>query len=149
MIYFTLGEIEEKEKNIPQALNYYKMSVKTSTANPNQKALSYLRMGEINFDATHYEAAESYYDSAIVTLPKDHPNYENIVARKKTLSGLVTQIKTISREDSLQRIASMSEKERNRYIEDLIAFLDKEDARRQKEADAAKNAAQNSGSNMR
>jgi hypothetical protein len=50
VIYYTLGEIEEKEKNVDQALYYYKRSVQTSTVNLNQKALSYLKLGEINFD---------------------------------------------------------------------------------------------------
>ena len=139
VIYYTLGEMEEREKNIPQAITYYKKSVQTSTVNPNQKALSYLKLGEINFELTNYEPAEAYYDSAVVALPKDHPDYKLIEARKKTLESLVTHIKTITREDSLQRIAKMSESDRMLYIDKLIIRLKEEEERKQKEQEALKN----------
>ncbi|MGZ4100171.1 MAG: type IX secretion system periplasmic lipoprotein PorW/SprE, partial [Bacteroidia bacterium] len=105
VIFYTLGEIEEKERNTDKALYYYKRSVQTSSVNMSQKALSYLKLGEINFDLANYQPSEAYYDSAVVTLPKDHPDYDRIVARKKTLEFLVTNIKIIKNEDSLQRIA--------------------------------------------
>lgn len=146
VIYYTLGEMEEKQRNIQQALFYYKRSVQTSVSNPNQKALSFLRLGEINFDLTNYQVASAYYDSTIVTLPKDHPDYEKIVARKKTLEALVMNMNTIAREDSLQRIANMSEKERNAYIDRMIENLKREEERKQREAEAAKNS--NNGGNF-
>ncbi len=140
VIYYTLGEIEEKERNQTQALFYYKKAVKTSLANPKQKALAYLKIGEINFDLSNYQTAGSYYDSAIVTLPKDHSDYESIVARKKTLNDLVTQITIIKNEDSLQRIAKMSDSERNAYIDKLIAQAEKNEERKLKEKEAALNS---------
>jgi tetratricopeptide (TPR) repeat protein len=144
VIFFTLGEIEEKEKNIPQALSYYNQSVRKSVNNPNQKALSFLKMAEINFDLTNYQPAEAYYDSTIAALSPDHPDYNNIIARKKTLETLVKQIKTISREDSLQRIAKMSETDRNKFIDRLIEQLEKEEARRLRDLENAQNNAASS-----
>jgi len=143
VIYYTLGEIEEREKNVTQAQFYYKKSVQTSVANPNQKALSFLKLAEINFDLTNYQPAEAYYDSTIATLPPDHPDYNNILARKKTLESLVLQIKTISREDSLQRIAKMGEVERNNFIDALIRDYEKEEARQQKAMEDAMNGVGN------
>ncbi len=143
VIFYTLGEIEEREKNIPQAINFYKRSVQTSSVNPNQKALSFLKLGEINFELTNYVPAEAYYDSAVVTLPKDHPDFKNIQARKKTLETLVKNLKTISTEDSLQRIAKMSEADRTVFIERLMDRLKQEDEKKQRELEAAKNAVSN------
>ncbi len=139
VIFYTLGEIEEKERNQTKALYYYKRSVQTSVANPNQKALSYLKLGELNFDMANYPPAEAYYDSAVVTLPKEHPDYKNIVARKKTLETLVGHMKTIQREDSLQRIAKMTEPERNAFIDKLIEAQEREAERMAREREAAKN----------
>ncbi len=133
VIYYTLGEIEEKERNANQAMFYYKKSVQTSVNNPNQKGLSYLKLGEINFDLTNYQPAEAYYDSAVVTISKDHPDYTSIVARKKTLETLVGHIRTINKEDSLQRFVSLSEGEQNKIIDRIIANLEKEEARKEKE----------------
>lgn len=139
VIYYTLGEIEEKEKHLQKAEYYYKRSVQTSVSNNSQKALSFLKLGEINFDAARYEPSEAYYDSAVSALPKDHPDYANIIARKKTLSTLVGHLRTITREDSLQRIAAMNENERNAYIDKLIADKEREELRKQKELEAAQN----------
>ena len=140
VIYYTLGEISEKEKKTNQAVEYYKKSVRTSVINQNQKALSYLKLGEINFARLQYQPAEAYYDSAIATLPKDHPDFENIIARKKTLENLVEYLTTISREDSLQRVAKMPEPERLAFIDNLIENYKKEEERRIKELEAQMNA---------
>jgi tetratricopeptide (TPR) repeat protein len=137
VIYYTLGEIEERERHINQALFYYKKSVQKSVNNPSQKALSYLKLAEINFELTNYPPAEAYYDSTLVTLPNDHEDYKNIQARKKTLETLVGYIKTISREDSIQRISKMSEKDRNAFIDKLIEAYIKEEERKEKEKEMA------------
>lgn len=139
VIYYTLGQMEEKENNIDKAYLYYLKSVQKSTVNKNQKALSYLKLGEINFDKTNYPSSESYYDSTIATLPKDHPQYDQIVARKKTLSQLVAQIKTIKNEDSLQRITKMSDNERNAYIDKLIKKVKKDEEQQEREKEAQQN----------
>lgn len=144
VIYYTLGEIEEKEKHPDKAEYYYKRSVQTSVSNMSQKALSFLKLGEINFDLTRYVPSEAYYDSAVAALPKDHPDYENILARKKTLSTLVSHIRTIQNEDSMQRVAKMSEADRNKFIDQLIAAKEREALKKQKELEEAKN---NSGGN--
>ena len=142
VIYYTLGEIEEKERNANQALYYYKKSVQTSVNNPNQKGQSYLKLGEINFDLTNYQPAEAYYDSAVVTISKDHPDYASIVARKKTLETLVGFIRTINKEDSLQKFVKLSEAEQNKIIDKIISNLEKEEERRLKEKETAKNSNQ-------
>jgi tetratricopeptide (TPR) repeat protein len=140
VIYYTLGVISEKEKNIDQAVTYYKKSVQTSLINPNQKSLSFLKLGEINFDRALYKPAEAYYDSALATLPKDHPDFDNIVARKKTLKSLVGYINTIAREDSLQRVAKLSPPLRQQYIEKIIEQYKKDEERRKAELKAAMDA---------
>jgi tetratricopeptide (TPR) repeat protein len=144
VIYYTLGDIEEKEKNIPKAVEYYKKSVQTSTVNPSQKALSYLKLGEINFDLTNYQISQAYYDSTIVTLPKDHPNYKNIVARQKTLDNLVSYLKTIKKEDSLQRIAKMSDSERSAFIAKMIKKVSEDEEKAKEEKERLLNNAKNS-----
>jgi tetratricopeptide (TPR) repeat protein len=136
IIYYTLGEIFEREKNETEAITNYKLSVKNSTQNPKQKALSYLKLGEISFEQTNYRASGAYYDSTMITLPKDYKDYAIISKRKETLETLVGYIKTIQREDSLQRIAKMSEADRNRFIEKMIAKIEEEEERKKDEADA-------------
>ncbi len=141
VIYYTLGEIYEKEKNETQAIANYKLSVQNSTQNPKQKALSYLKLGDISFENASYTASGAYYDSTMITLPKDYKDYDKISARKTTLETLVGYIKVIQRQDSLQKIAKMSESERDVFIEKLIKKIeaDEEKAKDEKEAREALN----------
>lgn len=141
VIYYTLGELEEKEKKTDNAVAYYKKSALSSVANNNQKSASYLKLGEIHFDKGSFDLSESYYDSTVAFLPKDHPNYANIVNRKTTLSTLVGYIRTIQREDSLQKLAKMQEPQRNKIIDNYIAKLieDEDKARENIEALKAQN----------
>ena len=147
VIYYTLGEIYEKEKNESQAIASYKSSIANSTQNPKQKALSYLKLGEINFENANYTASGAYYDSTMITLPKEYKDYDKINARKTTLETLVGYIKTIQREDSLQKIAKMSEVDRDKFLENLIKKIeaDEEKEKELKEAQEAQN--QNASNN--
>lgn len=138
VIYYTLGELEEKERKEDKAIAYYKKSAQSSISNNNQKSASYLKLGEIYFEKANYSASEAYYDSTVAVLPKDHPNYSTIVNRKTTLSTLVGYIKTIKREDSLQKLASMSESDRNKAIDNYIVKLTEAEDRQREELERLK-----------
>lgn len=138
VIYFTLGEIEEKEKQPDKAIVYYKKSARSSVSNNNQKSAAYLKLGEIYFEKPNFSISEAYYDSTIAVLPKDHPNYNNILNRKTTLSSLVGYIRTIQREDSLQKLAKMQESERNKIIDAFIAKLTEQEEKKQEELEYLK-----------
>lgn len=133
VIYYTLGEIYEKEKSEELAITNYKLSVKNSTQNPKQKALSYLKLGDIYFEQANYTTSGAYYDSTMITLPKDYKDYDIINKRKTTLETLVGYFKTIQREDSLQRIAKMTETERNTFIDKMIVKIEEEEERKREE----------------
>lgn len=143
VIYFTLGEIEENEGKMDNAIAYYKKSAQNSISNTNQKSAAFLKLGEIYFEKANYSLSEAYYDSTVAVLPKDHPNYEKIVSRKTTLSTLVGYIKTIKREDSLQKLALLSESERNRLIDKYIEKLTEDEDRQREELERLKTQNQN------
>ena len=123
-IYYALSIMAQKENNIPQCLAYLNLSVRKSQLNKLQKARSYLKMADIHYDQTEYKPAQSYYDSTIGLVKPDFPNYEFINTKKKTLTDLVRYLNTISREDSLQALAKLSDAERNARIEKVIADED-------------------------
>ncbi len=143
VIYYTLGGIYEREKNVDVAVVNYKLSVKNSTQNPKQKALSYLKLGELSFEAAEYTASGAYYDSTMLSLPKEYKDYEAISKRKTTLETLVSYIKTIQTEDSLQRMAKMTEADRDKYIANIIKKIEKEEEKKQDDLDNALNQNQN------
>lgn len=119
-INYALAEIAEKEGNKEEMVNQLKLSVVNSTINTNQKAISYLKLGEYSFSQNAYEAAKTYFDSSVTFLKKDYPGYEGIVTRKENLTKLVENLQVIQLEDSLQSLAKLPEDTRNKKIDELI-----------------------------
>ena len=66
-------------------------------------------------------------------LPKDYPNYKELSKRTLTLTNLVTNLVTIEREDSLQKLANMTEKQRNEVIDKIIAKIIEAELKKQEE----------------
>jgi len=130
-IYFAFANIAYREKDIPLTMDYLHKSIRASTSNTTQKAMSYLKRADIYFEQANYKSAESNYDSTMLVLPKDYPDYAQIDEKHKALSSLVLNLKVIETEDSLQAMARLSEKDRNAKIDKMIAQLEEEE--RQKE----------------
>ncbi|MFL5764741.1 MAG: tetratricopeptide repeat protein [Bacteroidia bacterium] len=132
-IYYALADIEQREKNIPQALVYLDKSIKASAGNNTQKALSYLKRADIYFDRPDYPNAQANYDSTMSVLPKDYPNYNEINEKKKSLTALVTNLNIIALEDSLQNLGHMTERDRFNAIDKMISKIEEEDKRKEEE----------------
>ncbi len=136
-IYYALGNIAYNEMRDDEAIWYFKQSIATSTVNNNQKSISYLTVADIYFEKPDYSNAQLYYDSALIDLPHEYPNYQEIRRKSENLTDLVNCIETIHREDSLQKLAKMSEKERNDVINKKIqevVRLEQEEKNRESEA---------------
>ena len=143
-IYFALANIAFKDKKEKEGIDYLILSAKYSTKNVYQKSSTYLKLGELFFDKRDYKTSQGYYDTCMTVLPKDYPNYENIKNRHEVLSGLVLNLTTIELEDSLQRLAKMSEVDRNAVIDNLIQQYIQEEERKKREERERMAAAQNS-----
>lgn len=112
-IYFEVAEDYFADQDYKNAEASYKLSAQKSTINLNQKGLSYLKIADLNFKELNNDAnAKLYYDSAINTLPKNYPNYEQIVKKAQNLSYLTDRYNIISTQDTLQSIAKLPLQER-------------------------------------
>jgi len=134
-IYYALAEISLKEEDTTTTLKYLQLSARKSVSNNTQKAKSYLKLADLNFYMIppKYEPAEAAYDSAVLVLAKDYPDYDNIINRKTTLTKLVKNLKVIELEDSLQDLAKKTPKERDAIIDKVIADIIKEEQRKMQE----------------
>ena len=144
-IYYALAEIELYEGNTAQAVEYFRKSAQASTVNLPQKTKSYLTLGNLYYERRDYIPAQAYYDSAMVNMQPGYPDYIRIAARAKNLNALAFHLNTVHLQDSVQRIARMSESERNRLISGIIAELQ---IREQKEKEAEAIRLQQYYSNM-
>lgn len=133
-IYYALAELEFKEEDKDEAVNYLNKSIEASITNDRQKGKSYLRLADLRFGERNYVPAKAYYDSSLAVLPKDYQDYVKIQEKSKSLTELVTHLNTIALEDSLMRLSKMSEKELDKYLENLIK-KEQEDAERKRLAE--------------
>lgn len=106
-IYFELGEFEKKQNNINDAIKDYKLAAHAGKSKRVQ-GMSYLRIGQINFDSLKkYKPAKLYYDSAVTALPKDYEDLEAVVKRQGILGEFVKYTETISLNDSLLALSAL------------------------------------------
>jgi tetratricopeptide (TPR) repeat protein len=134
-IYYALAELELKEDDEPEGIEYLKLATKKSVKNGNTKGLAFYRLGEIYFAKENYIVAQAYYDSTVAFLSPEHPEYDQILATANNLTQMMRDITIIDREDSLQVFAGKPKKEQERIIDIMIEDLIQAeiDAKRQKQ----------------
>ncbi|MBK9357925.1 MAG: tetratricopeptide repeat protein [Bacteroidales bacterium] len=133
-IFYALADIAFKDKNDTLGVKYLRKSVASSVNNDYQKSISSLRLADIYFKRPDYGQAQAYYDSTIMFLPKDFPDYEKISTTTDILTRLVGFLQTVHVQDSLQNLATMPESERNKVIDKAIAeYIRKEEEAKKRE----------------
>jgi len=131
-IYYALGNIAASEKNEEEALEFYHKSVTSSVQNTFQKGLSCVTLAKIYYSRPDYTQSAAYYDTAMNLLDPGFPDYTQLLLRSKSLNSLVSNINTYVLQDSVQKLAAMSEAERMMVIDGIIEKV------REKEAEAAR-----------
>jgi tetratricopeptide (TPR) repeat protein len=126
-IYYALANINYKEGNMDDAISYYKLSSAKSVSNPQQKTKSCLTLADIYYNRQNYESAKVYYDSAVVSLTPEYKNYDVVMSKSRSLSHLVENLIVVQFEDSVQRLAGMSEAQRFEVIDSIIAKVRREE----------------------
>ncbi|MCI5055834.1 MAG: hypothetical protein MRY83_06975 [Flavobacteriales bacterium] len=132
-IYYALGELDLNQGKMASGIGYLKKAAAVSTKNPPQKARIYLRLANLYYEESDYRNAQAYFDSCTTVMSPKHEEYTKVIGRRNSLTRLVRNIKIIEKEDSLQRIAGLSNKEKkklvDKIIDDVIAAEEKEKAK--------------------
>jgi uncharacterized protein HemY len=136
IIYYTAAEMEMERNNPLAAQQYLLKSAKYSNNNNISRNRSYLRLADLAYTEKNYIAAASYYDSLEIgsLLP---PEAERITKRKEGLAKVVSNFTKINRQDSLQRLAAMTEDERTDYIKKLVRKLRRQQGLKEEESFSA------------
>ena len=132
-VYYALASVAMKNADTSAAIDYLAKSVATSKQNNYQKSISALKLADVLFSHKNYTLSHAYYDSTLQFLPKEFPNYQEISKKTAILTDLVNYIQLIDREDSLQKLASMTESQRNAVIDGIITKLIAAEIKKQKE----------------
>ncbi|MBN2636149.1 MAG: tetratricopeptide repeat protein [Prolixibacteraceae bacterium] len=119
-IYYAIANIFFREGNRDQAIDNYAKSVAASFQNQFQRALSAITLADIYLEQLQYRKSQAYYDSAMIIVDENYPNYQALQNRYKSLTSLVDQLMIVEREDSLQMVANMPDAQREALISQLI-----------------------------
>ncbi len=125
IIYYAAAELELKRKNYTGAQNLLLKSIQYNYNNPLQKQLSFLLLGDLNYTRKSYPLAYAFYDSIQVPMLKA-VDQVRVKERLPALRIISENIATISKEDSLQKLAFMSPELRNATIKKILKQLRKE-----------------------
>ena len=126
IIYYTAAEMELERNDKAAAINYLIKTTRNATPGSHLKTKAFLKLGDLAFDDKKYRSAKSYYDSVNTADLASIDSTNLFQDRKKALDRIVAQLRLIDRQDSLQKIALMTEQERNAYIRKLVKAMRKQ-----------------------
>lgn len=132
-IYYAFSEIARIDEAPIERQSYLAKSVAAYVNNNYQRTFSSITLADLLFQDSKYIEAQAYYDTALVSLPGNYPNRENIIKRASFLKDLVDNLKQIALQDSLQKIAKMSEGERGSWVKKMIDKYTEEERRLERE----------------
>jgi tetratricopeptide (TPR) repeat protein len=124
-IYFALGNLSMKEVNEKEALDFFRKSASSKSSNQNQKGRTYLALADYYYKKPDFIKAAKYYDSTSYFIDQKNPDYQLIKTKSQNLNAVVSPLEIILREDSLQKVAAMTEPERNNLISSIIQKITK------------------------
>jgi hypothetical protein len=123
IIFASAAELEIKRKKPDNAIEYFIQSNQFNKEEPDLKNKNNVQIATLAFDLKNYKLAKKYYDSINTA---GLINEEDINLKKSLVSDLVKNLNTVQREDSLQTIAKMNEKDRDAFVKEVLRKLKKE-----------------------
>ncbi|MDP4212203.1 MAG: hypothetical protein Q8926_06215 [Bacteroidota bacterium] len=120
IIYYAAGEMELERNNRSGARVFFKKSIANSSSAGSMRDQAFLKLGWLFLDERKYPEAKNAYDSINTGNPMIADSLRILLDHKLALGRVVPQMQIVQRQDSLQRIAAMTEQERNAYIKKMI-----------------------------
>jgi tetratricopeptide (TPR) repeat protein len=129
--YYTLAKVYEQGKDTASVIKYLSLSIEKSGQNSMVKANSLIALGDIYYAKGEFIKAEPNYNEAALLLSNDHYDYSRVSRLSETLGELAIQHQIVVLQDSLQKLSTLSEKERVTVVEQLIKRIKDEEKQAQ------------------
>lgn len=123
LIYNQFGEYYRNTKNVDTAIIYYNKSIKKYLENDPLQALNYSTLAEISFDRALYRTAGKYYDSTLAFLPENSRPWRRMKKKLDNLADVIKYEDIATRNDSILRLAGMSESQQMAYFSEYTKNL--------------------------
>jgi tetratricopeptide (TPR) repeat protein len=137
-VYYALGNVYMARRDTTLAIENYERGVAESTQNGMDKAILWVRLGDIYFQMRDYIKAQPCFSGAAGIISKTYKDYERVSKLSAVLDELVVHAEAIHLQDSLQTLSRMPEEERLTVIDRIIeqVIKDEEEAKAQADKDA-------------
>lgn len=139
IIYYSVGRMSLQKPDTTGSKVYFSKSIRYNTNNIGFKNKAFLQLADIAYNEREYRKASAFYDSLQLDDPSIKDQAIRIEERKNSLTNIVAQIDIIQREDSLQKVASMTPAARDAIIKKILKKYRKENGLKEEEI-AAGNA---------
>ena len=136
-IYYTIGELYQRNGNEEQAIKFYNKAIDESVRAGIDKAKAQVALGEIYYSKENYLKAQPLYSEAMPVLPTTFENYAELSKKSILLNDIAKNQQTVVLEDSLQRLATLTKEEQIAIIEEVIKKRKEEEAEMQRKLEEA------------
>ncbi|MDE7347736.1 MAG: tetratricopeptide repeat protein [Muribaculaceae bacterium] len=133
-IYYAIGNLYLSRKDTANAKANYILAVEKSTRDGVDKAMANLALGSIYFDEREYTKAQPCYSEAVPQLPQTYPAYRQIKLRSDVLDQLAVYAGNVELQDSLLAIADLPEEKRQKWADEQVEILKKQEKEAEEEA---------------
>lgn len=143
-IYYRIAEFHKQAARDSLAREFYNKSLRASSGDMHLRALDYLTLGDMSFDASEYKVAGAYYDSTLTNMNVDSKPFRTIKRKRENLDDVIYYEGVAQANDSILYLVNLSEDARLAVFETYIDDLkEKAKALKEQEEIALRNA--NSG----
>lgn len=118
-IYYEMGLFEVKQQHIEEGIDNFNLAIRLGS-NKRIDGEAYLQIGQLQYELKNYELSQSYYDSALKSLPKDFENIEQIKKRHDVLNDFVKNLQTIRWQDSLLTLSTLDSTSLRLKVEAIV-----------------------------
>ncbi|RMB58055.1 hypothetical protein EAX61_10155 [Dokdonia sinensis] len=122
-LYYTKAEYYMNVGLEDSAIALYNRSLRANGQDGYLISRDYLSLAEYNFNNAEYQLAGAYYDSTLSRLKSRTREYRGIRKKRENLTDVITYETLAQRNDSIMRIASMTEDEQRAFFENYIKEL--------------------------
>jgi len=131
-IYYAIGNIHLARKDTAKAIENYILSTQKSTRDGQEKAQSFIALGDLYYIQAKYLKAQPAYSEASSIIGIEHPEYQRVSNLSQILDELAANYQTVLLQDSLQLLAALPKEQRMAAINSVIQQIRKEEAEEQK-----------------
>lgn len=124
IIYYAIAQAEIDKNDTAAAKQMLKKSIRNNQPeNPGQRSISFMMLGDLDYDRQQFEDAKNAYDSVTATLLPETESQERLRQRLPALVTVSESLQQIHFQDSLQTVAALPKDQRDAAVRKMVRYL--------------------------